>query len=114
MAVIEKKQIMEQLKTLFGDNNSDEVLSFVEDVSDTFDELQNKAKGDGKDWKAEYEKNDAEWRQRYKDRFFSGTDNSNETDNKLTNDNPDTEHENETEKPSYKFEDLFNPENGKE
>lgn len=115
MAVKQKSELMETLKTLLQDNTSDEALSLVEDFSDTFDELHNKANGDGTDWKKEYEKNDAEWRQRYKDRFFSSPsdgDDGVQTPPPAAN-NPFEPEDNETQKP-YKFEDLFKSPNGEE
>ena len=33
--------------------------------------METKANGDGTDWKAKYEENDAEWRKKYKERFFN-------------------------------------------
>jgi len=62
-----KDELLSSLRTVLGDNTDDAYLSIIEDVSDTVDSL----KGDGKDWKAEYERNDKEWRQKYHDRFFN-------------------------------------------
>ena len=69
MAVLERNIMMNRLKELFGDNESDEAISFIEDVSDTFDSLSN-ASGDSEEWKTKYEENDAAWRKKYRDRFF--------------------------------------------
>lgn len=69
MAVLERNTMMNRLKELFGDNESDEAISFIEDVSDTFDSLSN-ASGDSEEWKTKYEENDAAWRKKYRDRFF--------------------------------------------
>lgn len=107
MAVLEKAKLMEQIKELLKDNTSDEALAFVEDVSDTFDELHNKANGDGKDWKAEYEKNDAEWRQRYKDRFFSGSSNGDDANQNPPDPSTPPEHDDDDTQKQYKFENLF-------
>lgn len=71
MAVKTKDEIMALIKDKFGDDTSDETLAFIEDVADTVNDLETKASGDGVDWKAKYEQNDKEWRQRYHDRFFS-------------------------------------------
>lgn len=72
MAVKTKDEILESIKSRFSEDTSDEALAFLEDVSDTFADYEQKIKGDGKDWKAEAERIDAEWRQKYKDRFFGG------------------------------------------
>lgn len=114
MSVLEKTKLMEQLKAFIGDNTSDDALSFVEDVSDTFDDLHNKATGDGKDWKAEYEKNDAEWRQRYKDRFFSGSsDGTDDGKPDVPGGKKDPEPDVEEKPEPMKYEDLFS-DGGKE
>ena len=112
MSALTKTELMEQLKTFIGENKSDEVLSFVENVSDTIDELHNKASGDGVDWKKKYEENDAEWRQRYTDRFFSGTSEGAKEEKKVDTEDSDSEPEDEPE--NLKFDDLFSQNNGKE
>lgn len=88
-----KEEILKSLKERIGEDNSDEALQFIEDVTDTLDELTKEP--DGEDWKKKYEENDAEWRKRYKERFFSGemtppvkldTDGQDEEDKPLTYD----------------------------
>ena len=49
---------------------SDESISLLEDLSDTFEDLSSQVLQAG-DYKKKYEENDAEWRKRYRDRFFS-------------------------------------------
>ena len=49
---------------------SDESISLLEDLSDTFEDLSSQVLQVG-DYKKKYEENDAEWRKRYRDRFFS-------------------------------------------
>lgn len=71
MAVKNKEEILEAIKTRVGENTDDETISFLEDVSDTLADLETKATGDGEDWKAKYEENDKAWRERYTNRFFS-------------------------------------------
>jgi len=69
MAVKTKDEILNSIKTIIGENTDDNVLTVLEDVSDTFDDYSDKVK-DTTDWKKKYEDNDAEWRQKYKDRFY--------------------------------------------
>lgn len=71
MAVKTREEILEKLKNRVGNQSDDETIEFLEDVTDTLSDLEEKAKGDGVDWKAKYEENDAEWRKKYTDRFFS-------------------------------------------
>lgn len=98
MAVRTKDEIMQAIRDRIGEDNSDEALSLIEDVSDTIDDLT----GDGTDWKQMYEDNDKEWRQKYRDRFFnSGTNPS---------DPVELEPEPEPEPKKTKYEELFKEE----
>ena len=63
-----KEEILNSVKEILKDDTSDSALSLIEDLSDTLD---NAKPSDETDWKAKYEENDAQWRQRYRDRFFS-------------------------------------------
>lgn len=71
MAIRTREELMEIIKTRIGDDNSDENISFLEDVTDTLDDLATKAVGDSTDWKSKYEENDASWRKKYAERFFN-------------------------------------------
>ena len=64
-----KEEILNLVKDILKDDTSDSALSLIEDLSDTLD--SNVKSSDETDWKAIYEENDAQWRQRYRDRFFS-------------------------------------------
>ena len=64
-----KDEILNLVKDILKDDTSDSALSLVEDLSDTLD--SNVTPSEGTDWKTKYEENDAQWRQRYRDRFFS-------------------------------------------
>lgn len=72
MAVRSKDEIIAQLSARLGEDNSDEALALIEDVTDTLDDLSSVG-DDGKDWKAEAERIDKEWREKYKARFTSGS-----------------------------------------
>lgn len=71
MAVKTREEILESLKTRIGENPDDESISFLEDVTDTLNDFEKRANGDGTDWKSKYEENDANWRKKYTERFFS-------------------------------------------
>ena len=93
MAVITRENLLERINSLAGENSeSDTVLSLIEDVDDTFKNFEN---NDNVNWKDKYEKNDKEWRERYKARFL------NDVDDKELEDKED-----ETPK-TLRFEDLF-------
>lgn len=71
MAVKTKEEILTAIKTRVGEQNDDDTIAFIEDITDTLSDLETKAQGDGTDWKSKYEENDAEWRKRYTERFYS-------------------------------------------
>lgn len=66
MAVISVEDLMKRISERIGDDNSDEALSLLEDVSDTIKDFEER---DSEDWKAKYEENDAKWRKKYRERF---------------------------------------------
>lgn len=75
MAIKTLEEIMESVRGRVGDSTDDEALSFIEDIKDTITDLSTKANNnEGAMWKQKYEENDASWRKRYSDRFFSGGD----------------------------------------
>ena len=57
MAVVNKDTIMERLRENFNDNDSDDVLGLLEDVTDTLNDYQSRLEENG-DWKERYEQND--------------------------------------------------------
>lgn len=69
MAVRTTDEILEGIKTRVGDSTEDADLEFLEDVADTLSDLRSKSEGQ-EDWKAKYEENDKQWREKYRDRFF--------------------------------------------
>ena len=71
MAVKTREEILAEVKARVGEQTDDETIAFLEDVTDTLSDLETKANGDGTDWKAKYEENDAEWRKKYTERFYS-------------------------------------------
>lgn len=103
MAIRTREELMELINARIGDDNSDEAISFLEDVSDTLDDLERNSTGDSEEWKTKFEENDAKWRKKYTDRFFNSS-KKGETKNE-----EEEEEEEEEEKPKT-FEDLFKEE----
>lgn len=97
MAIKTKAELLELVKARIGDDTSDEALAIIEDVTDTLDDYETRV-ADAGDWKARYEQNDADWRKKYKERFFAPTEEPEE------NDEPEEAEEKRT------FEDLFKTE----
>lgn len=71
MAVRSREELMTSVRGIIGDREDADVLSFLEDMTDTFGDLETRV---GEDWKTKYEENDAEWRRKYRDRFFGDGD----------------------------------------
>lgn len=91
MAVLKKEDYLAKLQAKFGSDNSEETITFMEDMVDTYNDLEQRTRGDGVDWKKKYEDNDAAWLKRYQHRFFSGgamhipsSDDDNEDDDKTS------------------------------
>lgn len=94
MAILTRSDLMAKINGHFGEDNSDAVLSLVEDISDTLESLDNG--NSGENWKQKYEDNDAAWRKKYRDRFFNGKSDADD----------DEPEDNDSKKPRT-FEELF-------
>lgn len=94
MSVKTREELIASISALIGEDTSDEAIAFIENVTDTLNNYEAKANGDGTDWKAEAERIDKEWREKYISRFTAGG--TDETINKETG-----EHK------TYTYEELF-------
>lgn len=72
MAVLSREEFFTRVNGFVGDNSSDEAISFVEDMTDTYNDIEARANGDGINWEERYRENDEAWRKKYRSRFFSG------------------------------------------
>ena len=72
MAVKTRDEIMEAIRKRIGEDTSDEAISLLEDVTDTFADYETKV-ADKTDWKTKYDEMDASWRKKYMDRFSGKT-----------------------------------------
>ena len=87
MAKLSQKEFMEKVKTVLGDRDDDEALSFLEDCKDTIS-------SEDDSWKEKYdtvvkekEELDKQWRTKYKERFYSSDTNINDNKDKDNQDN---------------------------
>lgn len=71
MAVLSKEDFLNKVMNRIGDDNSDEAVAFLEDMTDTFNDMERRTNGQ-EDWQKKYEENDKMWREKYKARFFEG------------------------------------------
>lgn len=69
MAVLDREKFLERVRSHFEGRDDDDSISFMEDVIDTYNDVESRS-GES-EWKKKYEENDANWRRRYKERFFS-------------------------------------------
>lgn len=70
MAIKSKDELLASLREKIGEDTSDESIALIEDISDTFSDMETRVVESG-NWKDKYEQNDAEWRQKYTERFFN-------------------------------------------
>lgn len=87
MAVKTIDEIMEAIRKRIGEDTSDEAISLMEDVTDTFTDYETKV-ADKTDWKSKYDEMDASWRKKYMERFSgrSGDDIKEEQDEDVKED----------------------------
>ena len=95
MSVVSKDSILESVKTMAGETPDDTALGLMENISDTFADLESRV-NDTEDWKTKYEENDKQWREKYAERFSSGG----------ADPDPEPDPMDEPPKPT-RFEDLF-------
>ena len=101
MAVVTRNNLMDRIRSVIGEDTSDESLSLIEDFTDTFTDLETRA---GEDWKSKYDELDKTWRKKYKARFFQKPDEK-ETDPDDVKDDNAKDLKDESEEKS--FDELF-------
>lgn len=72
MAVLSRDEFFNKVQASVGTDTSDATMQFIEDMTDTYNDLETRATGDGENWKTKYEELDKSWREKYKRRFFTG------------------------------------------
>lgn len=83
MSVLTKDEFLNTLKNRIGESNTDEDIKFLEDMTDTYEDLAKTKDTDNENWKEKYEQLDNQWKEKYKQRFFdtSTKDESKEQEN---------------------------------
>lgn len=71
MPVLDRETYFNKLHERIGTDNSDEAISFLEDMTDTYNELEKKSRGNGEDWERKYHELDESWKQKYRHRFMN-------------------------------------------
>ena len=70
MAVLKKDDFIARVKGRLGEELTDEDIAFLEDMTDTYEDLEGRV---AEDWKGKYDALDREWREKYVERFNSGS-----------------------------------------
>lgn len=102
MAILSKADFLERLKTIVGEDTSDETLSLIEDFTDTYNDLEEKSNNNAYE---ELQDKYNDLSKKYKERFFSG-DNSTKTE-PTTTDIPTPEPEVPDRAETITYDDLF-------
>ncbi len=72
MPYLERDKFFESVSKRIEGDSSPEAIQFMEDMTDTYNELTSRAENDAENWKQKYEENDKAWAEKYKARFFNG------------------------------------------
>lgn len=71
-----KEEIIASLKSIIGEDSSDEAITLLEDVTDTLSVDNSAVTAELEEMKQKYTDLDNEWRKRYRDRFYGDVDTS--------------------------------------
>ena len=59
MAVLNKEEFLSRLQERIGEDTSDEAMTFIEDMTDTFNDMETRSNGQSdEEWKTKYEELD--------------------------------------------------------
>lgn len=72
MAILSKDEFFNRISKQIGNDTSDDSIAFMEDMTDTYNDLERKTKNDGVDWEQKCKEVDAAWKAKYTHRFFNG------------------------------------------
>lgn len=72
MAVLDRSQYFDRVRSIVGDRHDDDSIHFIEDMADTYESLSTRSASDI-DWEKKYHENDQAWAERYRSRFFTGS-----------------------------------------
>ena len=100
---------MDSLSKFLGENNSDDALALLEDVSDTLDTANSDLPAKLKEAEDKYNDLDKAWRQKYRERFLQSKEDAAEQDNEFKKEQQEQEQKDEQEEraENVSFDDLF-------
>ena len=113
MAILDKENFFASIKARIGDDVSDDAMKFIEDMTDTYNSLTDEgAKDDGEDWKTKYEELDKTWREKYKARFFDGSNTNSSNESSKDEAKKEQEDDVKDDGEEVSFDDLFEEREG--
>ena len=72
MARLNRDEFFNRVHERIGTDTSDEAIAFLEDITDTYNDLENRANVQDGEWERKYHELDESWKARYRHRFYSG------------------------------------------
>ena len=103
MAKLTKEDLLKKVNEMFGENASDEQISLMEDISDSFEDSDNEELENTRKELTKAQTDLKEFKQKYRDRFLGGVDNE-----PSKKDEEDEKKEDETEEDKkLSYDDLF-------
>ena len=73
--ILNRDDFFSRVNSIVGERTDEESIKFIEDMSDTYNSLEQSAQQSGGEWEQKYHDLDEAWKEKYKSRFFSGTSN---------------------------------------
>lgn len=105
--ILNREDFIKAISAIVGERTDDEAISFVENMTDTFDAFGDSEKDETiADLQKRLEETEQSWRKKYRDRFYSGTDEEENPSNQLLEEDKDEMIEAE----EITIDDLFNEE----
>lgn len=105
-----KDDYKERFASFFGESPDDNALSFMEDLTDTLEELYNNSgNNNAKYTEEQYKELDAKWRKKYTERFYSNTKDKKQSKPESDEDSEDKEEAEKERLQNIKIDDLFEP-----
>ena len=75
MAFLGRDDFFKRIHDYIPDATSDNDISFLEDITDTYNDMDNRANSQGEDWEKKYNELNETWKKRYQHRFYNGPSN---------------------------------------
>lgn len=89
--VLDREKFFAMIKSKVGEDTGKEALEFLENVTDTYNDLTKKIEDAGEYTKEKYYALDKEWAEKYKARFFEGATKAEETPKETEEDIPEVD-----------------------